>query len=145
MDGGFDGDLRARAEAAHAELLDVVADALASTDPVMAAELLLDLVRGSAEVRARAERALGLLLTWYPDDGGRPRKDGGETQGRAVRRVLGINATHRNRLVQLADIDDATFAELIDEIWSGYPRLLGARALIVASQDRDPTPSMAGD
>lgn len=145
MVGVSEDGIRARAAFAHDELVKLVDD-VQGLAPSTRLAVLVALVRASAELRLRAERAIGQVLVDYPDPGGRPSKCRPTPVGRSLRRQLGLNRTVCSWLARLAvDVDDARLAALVDELWDGYPSVgkVSARS-VVLGELADPPPSSEG-
>jgi hypothetical protein len=113
MANGFPGPGE-RVQAAAVACLDAL-----PTDPVARAGELAYLLTAAAELRARVERQIGLLLLGLaPDPGGRPKTCDRQRLARRVRAELGIDRPTAKRLRDQARGHDPTaFEREIDAMW----------------------------
>lgn len=139
-------ELTARADRALAELVEVLA-AARELETLAALAVLVAMVRASAELRIRAEHAIGQLLAAHPDAGGRPSPSRPCPVGRQLRRALDINRPAIVWLTRLgSEVDDARLDSIVSEVWAGYPAASKVSARSVVSGERmaessEPPPS----
>lgn len=140
----------ARLEQLHAELLATLLALPSSASTLDDAVDRLDYVlRMAAELRVRAEQAIGRFLLAHPDGGGRASACEKLPPGRGARAVLGCDRSTAMMLRRLAELPSDVVERWIDLAWTAgeWPPSMTAGTIVRGEREREqakPGPSCAG-